>query len=92
MRPIPSLKSAGPKALWGDPGILVVTTEPAFPPFVLSHSGQPVKIGFDVDLMNEIATRLDLGVDYAYIPFDGLFATRLRAPWRRKLPMPRLTP
>lgn len=58
----------------GDPDTLVVSTEPAFPPFVyLNSEGQLV--GFDVDLMNEIAQRLDLKVHYAYIPFDGLIAT-----------------
>lgn len=70
--PIPQISRA--KSFVGDPGILVVTTEPAFPPFVYLNSDNQL-IGFDVDLMNEIATRLDLGVDYAYIPFDGLFAT-----------------
>jgi arginine/lysine/histidine/glutamine transport system substrate-binding/permease protein len=52
----------------------VVTTEPAFPPFVyLSSDGQLT--GFDIDLMNEIVRRLGLEVEYAYIPFDGLAAT-----------------
>ena len=68
----PQLRRA--KSFVEDPNTLVVTTEPAFPPFVyLNSEGQLV--GFDVDLMNEIAQRLDLGVRYAYIPFDGLFAT-----------------
>ena len=58
----------------GDPNTLVVTTEPDFPPFVYLTSENEL-VGFDVDLINEIAKRLDLGVDYAYIPFDGLFAT-----------------
>ena len=57
-----------------DPKTLVVTTEPDFPPFVYFNSeGQLV--GFDVDLIQEIARRLNLQVDFAYIPFDGLFAT-----------------
>ncbi len=58
----------------GDADTLVVTTEPAFPPFVYLNSEDEL-VGFDVDLMNEIARRLELGVYYAYIPFDGLFAT-----------------
>jgi arginine/lysine/histidine/glutamine transport system substrate-binding/permease protein len=63
-----------PRSLVGDSDILVVSTEPAFPPFVyLTEANQLT--GFDVELMNEIARRLDLQVDYAYIPFDGLFAT-----------------
>jgi arginine/lysine/histidine/glutamine transport system substrate-binding/permease protein len=69
---IPQISRA--KSFVGDPDTLVVTTEPAFPPFVYFNSDNQL-IGFDVDLMNEIAARLDLGVDYAYIPFDGLFAT-----------------
>ena len=57
-----------------DPKTLVVTTEPDFPPFVYFNSeGQLV--GFDVELIQEIARRLNLQVDFAYIPFDGLFAT-----------------
>ncbi|MEB3314230.1 MAG: transporter substrate-binding domain-containing protein, partial [Cyanobacteriota bacterium] len=52
----------------------MVTTEPDFPPFVYFNSeGQLV--GFDVELMQEIGRRLNLQVDFAYIPFDGLFAT-----------------
>jgi arginine/lysine/histidine/glutamine transport system substrate-binding/permease protein len=63
-----------PQSFVEDPQTLVVTTEPAFPPFVYLNSNHEL-VGFDIDLMNEIARRLDLGVDYAYIPFDGLFAT-----------------
>jgi arginine/lysine/histidine/glutamine transport system substrate-binding/permease protein len=72
VNPIPQISRA--KSFVGDSDTLVVTTEPAFPPFVYFNSDNQL-IGFDVDLMNEIATRLDMGVDYAYIPFDGLFAT-----------------
>lgn len=70
--PIPQLSQA--KSFVEDPETLVVTTEPAFPPFVYLNSENQL-VGFDVDLMNEVARRLDLGIDYAYIPFDGLFAT-----------------
>lgn len=57
-----------------DPNTLVVTTEPDFPPFVYLNSDNAL-VGFDIDLMNEIVSRLDLEVYYAFIPFDGLFAT-----------------
>jgi arginine/lysine/histidine/glutamine transport system substrate-binding/permease protein len=58
----------------GDPETLVVSTEPAFPPFVyITEAGELV--GFDVDLVNEVARRLGLKVYFAYIPFDGLMAT-----------------
>ncbi len=62
------------KSYVGDPTILVVTTEPAFPPFAYLTSENQLT-GFDIDLMNEVAHRLGLGIDYAYIPFDGLIAT-----------------
>jgi arginine/lysine/histidine/glutamine transport system substrate-binding/permease protein len=63
-----------PRSIVDDPTILVVSTEPAFPPFVYLTDDDQLT-GFDVELMNEVARRLDLQVDYAYIPFDGLFAT-----------------
>jgi arginine/lysine/histidine/glutamine transport system substrate-binding and permease protein len=72
--PSGSWPATAPKSYVGDPNILVVTTEPAFPPFVYLTS-QDQLIGFDVDLINEIARRLGLQVYYARIPFDGLFAT-----------------
>ncbi|MGF1570015.1 MAG: basic amino acid ABC transporter substrate-binding protein [Nodosilinea sp.] len=62
------------RGMVGDPNTLVVSTEPAFPPFVYLTDNDELA-GFDVDMINEIARRLDLKVDYAYIPFDGLFAT-----------------
>jgi arginine/lysine/histidine/glutamine transport system substrate-binding and permease protein len=58
----------------GDPDTLVVTTEPAFPPFVYLTAADEL-VGFDVDLMTEVARRLGLKVYFAYIPFDGLMAT-----------------
>ncbi|NJL44672.1 MAG: basic amino acid ABC transporter substrate-binding protein [Leptolyngbyaceae cyanobacterium SM2_3_12] len=58
----------------GDPETLIVSTEPAFPPFVYLTEDQEL-VGFDVDMITEIARRLDVQVYYAYIPFDGLFAT-----------------
>jgi arginine/lysine/histidine/glutamine transport system substrate-binding/permease protein len=70
--PIPQTRRA--KSFVGEADTLLVTTEPAFPPFVYFNSENEL-VGFDVDLMNEIANRLDLGIDFAYIPFDGLFAT-----------------
>ncbi|MBE9140855.1 basic amino acid ABC transporter substrate-binding protein [Nodosilinea sp. LEGE 07088] len=58
----------------GEPKTLVVSTEPAFPPFVyLADDGELA--GFDVDLITEVAQRLGLEVYFAYIPFDGLIAT-----------------
>lgn len=67
---------AAPKArsYVGDPTTLVVTTEPAFPPFVYTTDTGELA-GFDVDLITEVARRLGLKVYFAYIPFDGLMAT-----------------
>jgi arginine/lysine/histidine/glutamine transport system substrate-binding/permease protein len=68
------LKSSQARSDVGDPKTLVVSTEPAFPPFVyLDDDGELV--GFDVDLITEVAQRLGLEVYFAYIPFDGLMAT-----------------
>lgn len=58
----------------GDPDTLVVTIEPAFPPFVYLTATDEL-VGFDVDLITEVARRLGLKVHFAYIPFDGLMAT-----------------
>ena len=72
----PTAPLVAPKArsYVGDPETLVVTTEPAFPPFVyLTESGEIA--GFDVDLITEVAQRLGLKVYFAQIPFDGLMAT-----------------
>jgi arginine/lysine/histidine/glutamine transport system substrate-binding/permease protein len=70
--PLPQLSRA--RSFVNEADTLVVSTEPAFPPFVYLNSSDEI-VGFDVDLITEIATRLDLDVYFAYIPFDGLFAT-----------------
>lgn len=51
-----------------------MTTDPAFPPFVYLTAADEL-VGFDVDLITEVARRLGLKVYFAYIPFDGLMAT-----------------
>ncbi|HSM83473.1 MAG TPA: basic amino acid ABC transporter substrate-binding protein [Nodosilinea sp.] len=72
--PPPPLASPRARGYVEAPDTLVVSTEPAFPPFVyLTATGDLV--GFDVDLITEVARRLGLKVDFAYIPFDGLMAT-----------------
>jgi arginine/lysine/histidine/glutamine transport system substrate-binding and permease protein len=73
-RPATWQQPAPAQSYVNDPHTLVVSTEPAFPPFVYLTSNNQL-VGFDVDLIHEIARRLDLQVDYVYIPFDGLFAT-----------------
>ncbi|WP_081972451.1 basic amino acid ABC transporter substrate-binding protein [Leptolyngbya sp. KIOST-1] len=72
----PPLSRHAPRArsYVGDPETLVVSTEPAFPPFVYQTAAGEL-VGFDVDLITEVARRLGLGVEFAFIPFDGLLAT-----------------
>ena len=69
-----ALTSPRARSYVGDPDTLVVSTEPAFPPFVYQTAAGEL-VGFDVDLITEVARRLGLKVDFAYIPFDGLMAT-----------------
>ena len=53
------------------PGTLVVGSDIPYPPF---ESGRaPDYDGFDIDLTNEIATRLELEVEIKDTPFDTIF-------------------
>ncbi len=52
-------------------GKMVVGTSADYPPFEY-YSGEFQIDGFDVALMNEIGTRLGVGVEYADYAFDGL--------------------
>ena len=52
-------------------GRLTVGSNWTFKPFEFVEDGEPV--GFDIDLMNEIASRLGLEPDYVDVPFDTLF-------------------
>ena len=53
------------------PGTLVVGSDIPYPPF---ESGRaPDYDGFDIDLANEIASRLDVEVEYKDTPFDTIF-------------------
>jgi ABC-type amino acid transport substrate-binding protein len=49
---------------------ITVASDIAYPPFEFTKNGQPV--GFDIDLMNEIAKRADLQVEYKNVTFDGI--------------------
>lgn len=52
-------------------GQLLVGSDIAFEPFEFEEDGE-VK-GFDIDLMNEIAGRMGVEVEYVNTPFDGIF-------------------
>jgi len=53
-------------------GVLRVGLDASYPPFeFVDAEGQVV--GFDVDLANEIADRLDVEVTFTNIPYDGLY-------------------
>jgi ABC-type amino acid transport substrate-binding protein len=49
---------------------IVVASDIAYPPFEFRRGGEPV--GFDIDLMNEIAKRANLEPDYKNVTFDGI--------------------
>jgi ABC-type amino acid transport substrate-binding protein len=49
---------------------ITVASDIAYPPFEFTKNGQPV--GFDIDLMNEVAKRADLQVEYKNVTFDGI--------------------
>ncbi len=47
-----------------------VASDIAYPPFEYEKNGDPV--GFDIDLMDEIAKRANLKVEYQNVTFDGI--------------------
>jgi len=49
---------------------ITVASDIAYPPFEFAKNGEPV--GFDIDLMNEIAERANLQVEYQNVTFDGI--------------------
>lgn len=52
-------------------GRIVVGSDINFEPFEFMQDGEPA--GFDIDLMNEIAERLGLEVEFVNTGFDGIF-------------------
>lgn len=53
------------------PGTLTVGSDIAFEPFEFIQDGQPA--GFDIDLLNEIAERLELQTEFVNASFDTIF-------------------
>jgi len=54
-------------------GVIKVGTSADYPPFE-SVDANGNKFGFDVDLMTEIAKRLDIKLEWVDMPFDSLIA------------------
>jgi ABC-type amino acid transport substrate-binding protein len=70
-------EAANADADYGDLGLieegtLRVGSDIDFAPFEFIEAGEPR--GFDIDLMNEIADRLDLEVEFVNTGFDGIFS------------------
>jgi ABC-type amino acid transport substrate-binding protein len=49
---------------------ITVASDISYPPFEFEKNGEPV--GFDIDLMNEIAKRTNRQVEYQNVAFDGI--------------------
>ncbi|AFY71273.1 polar amino acid ABC transporter, inner membrane subunit [Thalassoporum mexicanum PCC 7367] len=50
---------------------LIFATEPAFPPFEFKAANGDL-VGFDIDLVNAVATAANFQVEFQSLPFDGL--------------------
>ena len=53
-----------------EPEQVTVASDIAYPPFEFNEGGEPT--GFDIDLMNEIAKRANLEVEYQNVRFDSI--------------------
>ncbi len=62
-------------------GTLIVASDIPYPPF--EQGDPPDYEGFDIDLINEIATRLDLETEIKDLPFDALLQGKLGTLRRR---------
>jgi polar amino acid transport system substrate-binding protein len=54
-------------------GVIRVGTSADYPPFE-SVDGSGTKVGFDIDLMTEIAKRMNVTLEWVDMPFDSLIA------------------
>lgn len=52
--------------------ILKVGTEPTYPPFEFTNDANEI-IGFDIDLANALAEKMDMEVEIVSTSFDGIF-------------------
>lgn len=55
----------------GDGNVLVVATEPAYPPFEAQAEGGGYE-GFDIDLFNAVGEATGLEIQFESLPFDGI--------------------
>lgn len=55
----------------GDSNVLVVATEPAYPPFEAQAAGGGYE-GFDIDLFNAVGEATGLEIQFESLPFDGI--------------------
>jgi polar amino acid transport system substrate-binding protein len=55
------------------PGVLLVGSDIPFPPFEDFDVDGETVVGFDAELINEIASRLDLTAEWVVTPFDTIF-------------------
>ena len=53
-----------------EPEQVKVASDIAYPPFEFNQGGEPT--GFDIDLMNEVAKRANLEVEYQNVRFDSI--------------------
>jgi polar amino acid transport system substrate-binding protein len=63
--------TAAPEITTIEEGILTVGTDLPYPPFEYREGGELT--GFDVEIMNEIASRIGLEAEYVDSPFDTIF-------------------
>jgi ABC-type amino acid transport substrate-binding protein len=75
----PEAKATGKAFKTQKKGVLSVGSDTAFPPFESIEDGKAV--GFDVDLVNEVAKRLGLQVDYQTAAFDTIFTALAAGKW-----------
>lgn len=57
-----------------DEGVLVVATDATFPPFEYVDESTKEIVGFDIDLMNAIAEKAGLEINYQNVSWDPLLA------------------
>ncbi|MGH9213415.1 MAG: basic amino acid ABC transporter substrate-binding protein [Acidimicrobiales bacterium] len=63
--------TSGEEEASGDGGTLLVCTDAPYPPFEFEEDGEFT--GFDMELLREISTRLDMELDVTVQPFDGIW-------------------
>lgn len=65
---------AGPDLGLAEAGVLVVGTEGTYRPFSFHEGGSGDLVGYDVEVVEAVAERLDLEVEFQETQFDAIFA------------------